>query len=186
MALASNHWRCSRHSEPGVDELVGLQGLENVEPWRAFARGAQALRAQIVQSCTERIDLVSGHRAGREQRPLPSCALIVHFDGLAPYLALAGVDLAQVQHLVLHNPAIAQAAALDHVPVVVGLAFLHPSIAAREHAPTPRTALTQPNDQSLHNKRCAESRHFGSSSCARPTARIPRKQRRLEKGGLNP
>ena len=57
------------------------------------------------------------------------------FDGLAPRLALAGVDLAQVQHLALHHAAVAAAPVLHHAPVVVGLAVLLASVAAQEHGP---------------------------------------------------
>jgi hypothetical protein len=68
-----------------------------------------------------------GHLAPRTVR--------MNLDGLAPNLALAGVDLAEVKHLSLRHPAIGKAAVLHDVPVLVSLAVLHPSAAAQEHAP---------------------------------------------------
>jgi hypothetical protein len=76
----------------------------------------------------------TGIEPGGEQRHLAPRAGVLHFDGLAPGLALAGVDLAQVQHLALHDSAVAAAPVLHHAPVVVGLAVLLASVAAQEHA----------------------------------------------------
>ena len=144
-----------------VDEPVGHQRLEHLQPRRAFARGAQprppeavefellpqiqrqpacaplarAAQAQFAQAHADRIDVVGGHRAGREQRDLAPLPALVHFDGLAPGFALAGVDLAQVQHLALHDAPVGKPAVLHEVPVFVGLAILHASGAAQEHAP---------------------------------------------------
>jgi hypothetical protein len=62
----------------------------------------------------------------------------LHLDGLAPSFALAGVDLAQIQHLALRHTPIAQAPVLHKVPIFVNLAILHASAAAQEqeHART--------------------------------------------------
>jgi hypothetical protein len=96
---------------------------------------AGSLQTQLAQAHADRIDIIHRHRTGREQCHLAPCAGIVHLDGLAPRLALAGVDLAQVQHLSLHHTAVAAAPALHHAPVIVDLAVLLASVAAQEHGP---------------------------------------------------
>jgi len=58
---------------------------------------------------------------------------IERLDHPAPPLALAVVDLAQIQHLALHDPAIGAAFGLDDVPVAVLLAVLEASVASQIH-----------------------------------------------------
>jgi hypothetical protein len=88
----------------------------------ASAPLARALQAQLAQAYTHRVHVVTRHGARREQGPLAALASVLHLDGLAPGLALAGVDLAQVQHLALSNTAISQAARFHDAPVLVELA----------------------------------------------------------------
>jgi hypothetical protein len=102
---------------------------------------ARAAQAQFAQAHADRINVVGGHRAGREQCDLAPLPALMHFDGLAPGFALAGVDLAQVQHLALHDTPAGKPAVLHEVPVFVGLAILHASGAAQEHAPHSTNAL---------------------------------------------
>lgn len=66
---------------------------------------------------------------GRPLRPL-----IESLDHAAPRLALAVVDLAEIQYLPLHHLAAGAALALDNVPIDVLLAILEPSIALQIHA----------------------------------------------------
>jgi hypothetical protein len=109
--------------------LPQLQGQPARTP---LTRPAQA---ELAQAHADRIDVVHRHRAGGEQRHLTPRASVLQLDGLAPRLALAGVDLAQVQHLALHDAAVAATAALHHAPVLVVLAVLLASVAAQEHEP---------------------------------------------------
>jgi hypothetical protein len=92
------------------------------------------LQPQLAQAHSDRINVVRRHRAGGKQRNLPTLALVMHLDGLAPCLALTGVNLPQVQHLALNDAPLAQASILDNVPIVVDLAVLNTSVAAQEHA----------------------------------------------------
>jgi len=70
--------------------------------------------------------IARGHLAPilREQRQRPGTAriLVEHLDRLAPGRRLRGVDLAQIQHMPLHHPAIIETLVLDDVPVAVRLA----------------------------------------------------------------
>ena len=90
----------------------------------------RAFEPQFAQVHSNRIDIVRGHRTSRKQCNLSRPILVMHLDGLAPRLALAGVDLAQVQYLALRNAPAAQTPALDNAPILVDLAVLHSSIAA--------------------------------------------------------
>jgi len=92
------------------------------------------VQTQLAQAQAYRIDVAHRHRAGGKQRDLAPRAGVVQLDGLAPGFALAGVDLAQVEHLALHDSAIAAPAVLRHAPVLVVLAVLPASVAAQEHA----------------------------------------------------
>ena len=114
----------------------------------------------------------------------PPTALFIHLNGLAPCFALAGVDLAQVQHLTLHHTTVTHTPVLHHVPVRVGLAILDPSGAAQKNAPTLQIAQTHGNKQSLHYKRFAKLPLYESITCVRKMGQFPEKQRRVEKGGL--
>lgn len=58
----------------------------------------------------------------------------LHFDGLAPGFALAGVGLAEIVHLALRHAAVTEAARLDDAPILVDLAVLLATLAAQEHA----------------------------------------------------
>jgi hypothetical protein len=61
-------------------------------------------------------------------------AFIEGLDHPAPSLALAVVDLAEIQHLPLHHLAAGAAPALNDIPIKVLLAVLEPSIALQIHA----------------------------------------------------
>jgi hypothetical protein len=82
-------------------------------------------------------------------------ALIEGFDDLAPRLALAVVDLAQIQNLPLHHLAPGAALALDNVPIAVLFAVLQPSFASQIHAGRPRRANRTPTPD---RQPCAQSR----------------------------
>jgi hypothetical protein len=79
---------------------------------------------------------------GRKQRQLavPPAAFIKGFDQLAPGLALAVIDLAEVQHLPLDHLATGAALVLDNIPVAMLFAIFEASIESQEHdanQPTP-------------------------------------------------
>src|SRR5262245_36935152 len=77
------------------------------------------------------------HRSlGRKQGQLrwPLAPFIERFDDLAPRLALAVVDLAQIQYLPLHDLATSTALALDNIPIAMLLAVLQSSVASQIHA----------------------------------------------------
>jgi hypothetical protein len=65
----------------------------------------------------------------RQPSPLPF-VLIENLDGLAPGRRLRGVDLAQIQDVPLHHPAILETLVLDDVPVTV-LPFFFRSVRRR-------------------------------------------------------
>src|SRR4051812_15438904 len=72
-------------------------------------------------------------RPKQRQRPWPPGILVKDFDRLAPSLGLRGIDLAQIQDLALQHPAIAEALALDDVPVGMRLAVLLSLGSPQEH-----------------------------------------------------
>src|SRR3954463_15601951 len=72
-------------------------------------------------------------RRKQRQRPWPPGILVKDFDRLAPSLGLRGIDLAQIQDLALQHPAIAEALALDDVPVGMRLAVLLSLGSPQEH-----------------------------------------------------
>jgi hypothetical protein len=77
------------------------------------------------------------HRSlGRKQGQLrwPLAPFIERFDDLAPRLALAVIDLAQIQHLPLHDLATSTALALDNIPIAMLLPVLQSSVASQIHA----------------------------------------------------
>jgi hypothetical protein len=78
---------------------------------------------------------------GRKQRKLavPPAAFVKGFDQLAPSLALAVIDLAEIQHLPLNHLAAGAALVLDDIPVAMLFAVFEASVVSQEHAnqPTP-------------------------------------------------
>ena len=61
-----------------------------------------------------------------------------HLNGAAPGGTLAVVDLAEVEHLALHDPAIGRAAVFDDTPVAVILAVFAAVLVAQEHGTSVR------------------------------------------------
>ena len=106
----------------GDDDSLASRRLEialaNEVPGRAARSGARRLHRR---------------RPPASSRPgtMPSGAARL---AIAPRLALARVDLAQIEHLALRHAPIGKTPVLDQVPVLVGLAVLHASAAAQEHA----------------------------------------------------
>jgi hypothetical protein len=83
---------------------------------------------------------------GRKQRQLavPLAAFIKSFDQLAPGLALAVIDLAEIQHLPLHHLAPGAALVLDDIPVAMLFAVFEASVGSQEHdanQPTPTAII---------------------------------------------
>src|SRR5882724_518531 len=78
---------------------------------------------------------------GRKQSQLamPPAPFIKAFDQLAPGLALAVIDLAEIKHLPLDHLASGAALALDDIPVAMLFAVFEASVESQEHAnqPTP-------------------------------------------------
>src|ERR1700722_16016026 len=60
--------------------------------------------------------------------------LVEHRDGLAPHRGLRGIDLAQIQHVTLHNAAACDTLVLDDAPILVRLAVFLPSGLPQKHA----------------------------------------------------
>ena len=146
-----------------VHQLVAHLRLEHVQPARALPARRQPRPPEPVQVQTlpqhqrqparpplprppqlQRLQLDPHHLAvqlrrlpvGREQRHgLAVRAAAQHLDRPAPRRPLAVVDLAEVQHLALHHPAVRAAAVLHHAPVAVLLAVLEASLGAQEHGP---------------------------------------------------
>jgi hypothetical protein len=114
-------------------EGVQIELLPELQSQPARAPLARPLQAQLAQAHAHRIHVVARHAASGEQRHLAPLAGVLNFDGLAPGLALAGIDLAQIPHLTLRHTAISQAARLHNAPVLVKLAVLLATLAAQEH-----------------------------------------------------
>jgi hypothetical protein len=72
---------------------------------------------------------------GQEQHSprMPLGFFIEGVDHPAPRLALAVVDLVEIQHRSLHHVAVGAALALDDAPIAMLLAVLRPSSGAQEH-----------------------------------------------------
>src|SRR5713101_100847 len=72
---------------------------------------------------------------GRKQRQLavPPAPFIEGFDLLAPSFALAVIDLAEIQHLPLHNLAAGATLVLDDIPVAMLFAVFEASVESQEH-----------------------------------------------------
>jgi len=77
----------------------------------------------------------------QRQRPGMARILVEHLDRLAPGSRLRGVDLAEIQHVPLHHPAIIKTLVLDDVPVVVRLAVLLSLGASQKHDATNLCAI---------------------------------------------
>jgi hypothetical protein len=106
------------------------------------------------------------------------------FDRLAPGFALAGIDLAQAEHLTVYYTAIGKTPVLHDTPVVVRLAVLQASIAAQEHAPRLRNHRLVAKDQGLHYKRSPSTAPYASITCAGDPPQNPCFQPPVEKHGL--
>src|SRR6201997_5360884 len=116
-----------------VDQPVGHQRLQHVQPTRSLSRGRQSWRPEVIQP--QLIPQMAGQPAGAplprpvqpqsaepdmhhiaiqnwrravfgEQRDLPRvlASLVERFDRSAPRGFLAVIDLAQIQHLPLPRP----------------------------------------------------------------------------------
>ena len=79
--------------------------------------------------------MLRGTAIGQEQHLLrmPLGFLIEGVDHPAPRLALAVVDLVEVQHWSLHHVGVGAALALDDAPVAMLLGVLQLSSGAQEH-----------------------------------------------------
>jgi hypothetical protein len=137
-----------------IDQAVAHQGLQDLVPGRALARGRQAGRKEAVQpqlpielagqpagaplARSVQLHLAQMHLdavirrmvgygpIGREQGQLAGLAglLVEALDHPAPGFTLTVVDLAQIKNLALHDPAARATLALNNAPVAVLLAVL--------------------------------------------------------------
>lgn len=97
--------------------------------------------AQAAQTNLDDIALQHGWSAviGEERHLGGGIARRVHYlNGAAPGGTLAVVDLAEVEHLALHDPAIGRAAVFDDTPVAVILAVFAAVLVAQEHVTSVR------------------------------------------------
>src|SRR5580704_8799720 len=83
---------------------------------------------------------------GGKQRQLavPPAAFIKGFDQMAPGLALAVIDLAEIQNLPLHHLATGATLVLDNIPVSMLFAVFEASVESQEHdanQPTPTRTI---------------------------------------------
>ena len=146
----------------GIDQPVRNQGLEHVEPPRAFSRGRQARRPELIQPQPRpkfqgqptgtplprppQLQLVHpdlNMRDGRRRLPIrrkqtqlrrPAIETGHGIDGLAPSRLLAVVNLTQIQQRLLRTPATAQTTVLHHAPVAMNLAILPTCGRPQKHA----------------------------------------------------
>jgi hypothetical protein len=165
-----------------VDEAVGDQGLQDVQPARTLAAGWQTRLPEGVQ--LQLFPQFAGQPAGA---PLPRVAqlqptqldlddlagqlrsrpvfreqghlrrggavLVEDRDGAAPGRLLGIVDLAEVEHLALHHPPVGHPAILHHAPVAVLLAVLLTRLGSQEHADSVSKSARPFNDHGRHYKR---------------------------------
>jgi hypothetical protein len=144
----------------GIEQTVDGQGLQDIEPTRAFPRGRQPVLPEGVeielapqlqrepagaplpragQLQAVKPDLHGGTLGrrlsiGREQGQLDAARAVERLDRAAPAGLLGVVDLAQVEHGLLHRAAAPDPAVLDDAPVPVLLAVLPPQRGTQEHA----------------------------------------------------
>ena len=170
--------------KPRPPEAVEFELLPQLQRQPARAPLPRPAQAQFAQAHANGVDVVNGHGASGEQRHLAPRAGILQLDGLAPRLALARVDLPEVQHLTLHHATIGKATILHHAPVLVALTVLHASIASQEHATSVGTHPTPAKGQGLHHKRFPPSPLYASDTCVKNRAEISKNQQRVEKDGL--
>jgi len=154
----------------GIDQPVTHQRLQDMPPLRPFARIRKTLRPEpiefqlLIQLTRQKARAplprpVQFHRIkphlhaitfgagrnltiGRKQRQLavPPAAFIKGFDQLTPSLALAVIDLAEIQHLPLDHLATGATLVLDDIPVAMLFAIFEASVEPQEHdanQPTP-------------------------------------------------
>jgi len=81
------------------------------------------------------LDVLGQLTVRRKQRELRALlrVLIEGFDDPALHLVLAVVDLPEIQHLALHDPAISAALGFNDIPVAMLLAVLEAPIASQIH-----------------------------------------------------
>ena len=148
----------------GVDQAVGDQRLQHVQPPCPLPRRRQPGRPEVIQP--QLIPHMAGQPAGAplprpvqpqtaqpdmhhiavqcrclpilgEQRDLSGllAVLVKRLNRPAPRRALAVIDLAQIQHMPLHRPPARHPAVLHDAPVAVLLAVLPANLVAQKHAP---------------------------------------------------
>ena len=146
----------------GVDQAVGDQRLQHVQPPCPLPRCGQPGRPEIIQP--QLIPHMAGQPAGAplprpvqpqtaqpdmhhiavqcrclpilgEQRDLSGllAVFVERLDRPAPRRALGIVDLAQIQHMPLHRAAARHPAVLHDAPVAVLLAVLPANLVAQKH-----------------------------------------------------
>jgi hypothetical protein len=59
--------------------------------------------------------------------------VVEHLDRLAPHRGLRGIDLAQIQHVSLHDAPARDTLVLNHTPIVVRLAVFLPLGLSQKH-----------------------------------------------------
>src|SRR5208283_632273 len=156
-----------------VNQPITHQGLQNVPPASPFAAvrqtlGPEAIQPQLFVKLTRQpagtpltgpmqfhlIQLhlhakaggMFGHGSIRWKQSQWQGAIplrIERFDGPAPTLALAVVDLAQIEHRTLHHLAARATPALDNAPVTMFLAVFEPPVAFQKHDGTHLTRKSQ-------------------------------------------
>jgi hypothetical protein len=100
-------------------------------------------QAKLDDRCIACDRLASILRKQRQRSRMPG-VLVEHLDRLAPRRRLRGVDLAEIQHVPLHHPAVIETLVLDNVPVAVRLAVLLSLGASQEHGATNLRAPSRP------------------------------------------
>jgi hypothetical protein len=124
------------------------------------------------------IDACRNLAIGGEQRQLavPLTAFIKGFDQLAPGIALAVIDLAEIQHLPLDHLATGATPVLDDIPVSMLFAVFEASVESQEHDanhPTPTGTIGK--RYLVYTTGVLPSRSIDSIRICGP---VPRKNRR--------
>jgi hypothetical protein len=124
-------------------------------------------------------------RRPRNEAQRSLAPFIEGFDQLAPGLALAVIDFAEIQHLPLDHPAAGATLVLDDIPVAMLFAVFEASVESQEHdanQPTP-TGINEKGTWSTLQPICDQPPLVRFAFSGRHAPKIPVRARQLRKLG---
>ena len=123
------------HRQPQTPEPIQFQSIPKRQRQPTRAPLPRPMQTQVLDVDANRLAIqlrrfpIVGKQRHRHWARVPP----QHLDRFAPGRPLAVVDLAEIEHLLLHHTAVAVAAVLDHAPVTMLLAVLETSLGAHKH-----------------------------------------------------